>query len=104
MALVRFKPMRDIFSIRDEIDQMFDQFAGRFERDRDGGLMRLAPAADIVENKDGYVITAELPGLRKEDVRVTAQNNLLTVSGEKKKEAESKNETFHRVERSYGSF
>lgn len=104
MALVRFKPMRDLFSMRDGIDRMFEDFAGRLEVDLDGGLMRLVPAADIVENKDGFMVTAELPGLTKEDIKVTVQNNILNISGEKKKELESKNDTFHKLERSYGSF
>jgi HSP20 family protein len=74
------------------------------EGDRDGGLMRLVPAADIVEDKDGYTVTAELPGLKKEEIKVTVQNNVLTISGEKKKELESKNDTAHKLERSYGAF
>jgi len=104
MALVRFKPMRDLFSMRDGIDRMFEDLAGQMEMDRDSGLMRLVPAADIVENKDGFMVTAELPGLKKEEIKVTVQNNVLTISGEKKKELESQNDMAHKLERSYGSF
>jgi HSP20 family protein len=83
---------------------MFEDLAGQMEMDRDSGLMRLVPAADIVENKDGFMVTAELPGLKKEEIKVTVQNNVLTISGEKKKELESQNDMAHKLERSYGSF
>lgn len=67
-------------------------------------MARLVPAADLIENKDNFVVTAELPGIRKEDIKVTVQNNMLIISGEKKRETENNGDTWHRVERSYGSF
>jgi HSP20 family protein len=92
-----------MITLRDEIDRMFDEFTGGF-REGDEGMARLVPAADLIENKDNFVVTAELPGIRKEDIKVTVQNNMLIISGEKKKETENKGDTWHRVERSYGSF
>ena len=62
------------------------------------------PAADISETGDAYIIRAELPGMKKEDVTITVNNTLVTIRGEKKNDAEEKNRTYHRVERSYGSF
>ncbi len=102
MALVRWRPFRDMYSLQDEINRMFDEFSGR--QPEGDEKMRLIPAADIVENKDNFIVTAELPGIRKEDIRVTAQNNVLIISGEKKRETENKSDTWHRVERSYGMF
>lgn len=102
MAVVRWRPMRDVFTLQDEINRMFEEMVGRPEQET--GMMRMMPAADIVENADNFVVTAELPGMKKDDIKVTLQNNVLTISGEKKKEEESKEGTYHRVERSYGSF
>ena len=62
------------------------------------------PAADVVEDKDHLKSTRELPGVRPEDVKVSVENHLLTIRGEKKQESEEKGERWHRYERSYGSF
>lgn len=59
---------------------------------------------DVVENNEAYVIKAELPGISKNDVKITLHENVLTIKGEKKQEKEEKDRNFHRVERSYGSF
>jgi HSP20 family protein len=59
---------------------------------------------DIVESNEGYVITVEIPGTKKEDVTVECHENVLTIKGEKKSEREEKDEHRHYVERSYGSF
>ncbi len=59
---------------------------------------------DITEDDDEYVIKAELPEVNKEDVRVTLENGMLTLSGERRFEKEEKNKKYHRIERSYGSF
>jgi HSP20 family protein len=104
MALVRWKPYRDLFSIQDEINRMFEDFSGGNARETEDRLMRIIPAADIVEDKDRFFVKVELPGIRKEDVRVAVHNNMLTISGEKKREFEDKGDTAHRVERSYGVF
>lgn len=63
-----------------------------------------APAVDISEDEKEYLVKAELPELKKEEVKVTVENGELTISGERKFEKEVKNKKFHRVERSYGSF
>lgn len=62
------------------------------------------PACDIFEDKDGIKIVAEVPGLRPEDVRISLENNTLTIRGEKKQVAETQTERVHRYERSYGAF
>lgn len=63
-----------------------------------------APSVDISEDEGEYLITAELPEVKKEDVKVTVENGVVTIRGERKFEKEEKNKKFHRVERSYGSF
>ena len=101
MAIVRWKPMRDLINLRDEMDRMFDGFWGDMAN-RNGGMFM--PPVDMVENDDNFVISVELPGLGKDDIKMTMQNNVLTINGNKKHEFESKEDTVHRVERSYGSF
>ena len=72
---------------------------------RTGGILRSwAPDVDIAENPDGYEIHAELPGMREEDIQITLNNNILTISGEKKREVKENKDNFVRVERSYGKF
>ena len=61
-------------------------------------------ALDVVEEKDQYVIKADLPGINKEDIKVSVENGILTIEGERKSETEDKDKQVHRVERSYGRF
>ncbi|MBK6766705.1 MAG: Hsp20/alpha crystallin family protein [bacterium] len=69
-----------------------------------GPLRSWAPDVDIAENPESYEIHAELPGMREEDINLTLNNNVLTVSGEKKREIKEEKDNFVRVERSYGKF
>ena len=67
-------------------------------------LSEWLPAVDITEDDNGYIIKAELPEVKKEDVKITVENGLLTISGERKVEKEDKGKKYHRMERAYGSF
>lgn len=62
------------------------------------------PAIDVAEDKENFVLKADLPGLKKEDIRVSVENDVLTIEGERKSETEQKEKGYHRVERSYGRF
>ncbi len=62
------------------------------------------PPVDVQETEDAYILTAELPGLSKDDVSITLEENLLTLSGERTFQEKEERENFHRVERAYGSF
>ena len=62
------------------------------------------PPVDIQETADGYRLQAELPGLTKDDISITLENNVLRLSGERKFEKDAKKESFHRIERTYGTF
>lgn len=101
MAIVRWKPMRDISVMQDEINRVFDNFWGGFEG-QNGAMM--APPVDVTEKADNFIVSADLPGLKKGDIKLTLQNNVLTISGSKNRETESKDDRYHRVERSFGSF
>ncbi|HAF07197.1 TPA: heat-shock protein [candidate division WOR-3] len=62
------------------------------------------PSMDISETDKEFFVTVELPGLKKEDITLSIDNNVLTIEGERKSEKEEKGKTFHRIERSYGKF
>ncbi len=62
------------------------------------------PALDVIEEKDQYVLKTDLPGIKKEDIKVSVENGILTIEGERKSETEQKDKHVHRVERSYGRF
>ena len=112
MAILRFKPereisawspFRDLVSMQREVGRLFD---GLFnELDGDGNsVTSWSPRADVTENSESYIIKAELPGVDKNDVKITFRENVLSIKGEKKQEKEEKGHNFHRAERSYGSF
>jgi len=92
-------------SLQRDMNRMFDEFfRGDVLADESFFARDWTPAVDIVENNDNYILRAELPGMSKDDVKITLENNLLTIRGEKKNESEKKEGNYHRVERSYGSF
>ena len=84
------------------LEQMFE--SPYFAEENRSLLGNWLPAVDVIEEKDVIRMTAELPGVKPEDVRISLENNVLTIAGEKKHEEEMKNERFHRFERVYGKF
>jgi len=82
-----------------EIDRVFDAFFGQTDQGR-----RWVPPVDLVEAEDHFVLKADLPGLSEGDVSIELEDNVLTVSGERKAEHEDKREGYVRVERAYGAF
>lgn len=106
MAIVRWRPMRDMMNVQDEMNRLFDRFFGKELWDEDEQLsqMNWFPVVDIKENQDEFTVFAELPGMKKEDVHITFSDGKLVIEGERKKEQEEKEANYHRVERSYGKF
>ena len=105
MNLVRWDPFRELEDMSDRLNRMFGRPAARPESGKEA--MTVAdwiPAVDISETDAEYLIKAELPEIKKEDVKVTVQHGVLTIHGERKHEKEEKGKKYHRVERSYGSF
>ncbi|HGY54182.1 MAG TPA: Hsp20/alpha crystallin family protein [Caldithrix abyssi] len=100
--LTRWSPARSLFTLKTDMDRLFDEFfrTGMEVTDR----VDLTPLVDVEENDDEFVISAELPGMKRDDIKITFDNNMLNISGEKKAEKEMKEENFHRMERSYGKF
>jgi HSP20 family protein len=103
MAITRWDPMRDF----EDMQRRF--FGGSFLKDFNQGNEALqraewAPAVDIAETNEAYTLHAEVPGFKKEDIKLTVEDGVLTLAGERKFETEEKNKKYHRVERSYGRF
>ena len=110
MSLIRWDPFRDLEEMGDRMNRVFGGF-GRpgFPRASEAGREALtvpdwAPMVDITETNDEYLIKAEIPEVKREDVKVSVENGVLTMQGERKQEKEEKGKKFHRVERYYGSF
>jgi HSP20 family protein len=104
MALVRFEPVRELNSLQSEMNRLFNSFFDTPTAGNGTSARRWIPAMDVVESEDHFVLTADLPGLGEDDVNIEVEENVLTVSGERKSEHEDKREGYVRVERSYGSF
>lgn len=107
MALVRWDPLREIDTLQGEMNRLFSTFfdtpTGRGSSDG-GAARRWIPAMDLIEAGDHFVLKADLPGMTEDDVKIEVENNVLTISGERKTELEDKHEGYYRLERSTGAF
>lgn len=108
MSLVRWRPAQNLFpqlwDVQNEVNRVFDGLWGRTSTD-EGELRGMwSPAVDIAEGKEELVVSADLPGVNREDIKVHVENNVLTFSGERKQEKKEDGSNYHRLERSYGFF
>ena len=107
MALVRWDPLRDIDSLQGEMNRLFSTFfdtpTGR-GGNGGGAARRWVPAMDLIEAGEHFVLKADLPGMTEDDVKIELENNVLTISGERKAELEEKHEGYYRLERTSGAF
>jgi HSP20 family protein len=105
MALIRWEPVRELQTVQNEMNRLFGTF---FDSPTPGNgnasLRRWIPAMDVVEGANNYVLKADLPGLAEGDVNIELDDNVLTVSGERKFENEERKDGYYRVERSFGRF
>ena len=102
MALIRWEPVREIQTMNRLLNTFFDS-----PSQGNGGravARRWIPAMDVVENDDQFVLRADLPGVSEQDVNVELDDNVLTISGQRKAEHEHKGEGYYRVERAWGAF
>jgi HSP20 family protein len=104
MAIVRWNPVRDLLGLQEEMNMLFGDFFNTTRRGDEVGMMRWAPRVDIMEENNHYELTADLPGLKKEDIKVEIHDNVLTLRGEKKMEEEKKDKNYRLNERYYGEF
>jgi HSP20 family protein len=105
MNLIKWDPFRELEDVSNRLNRIFGRSTARAESGQEMlAVADWSPSIDISETDAAYLIKAEIPGVKKEDVKVTIQDGMLTIQGERKMEKEEKGKKFHRVERSYGSF
>lgn len=105
MALIRWEPVRELNTLQSEMNRLFNTLFDTPTSENGGGtLRRWIPAMDLVETDEDFVLRADLPGLSEGDVNIELDDNVLTVSGQRKSEHEERNEGYYRVERASGSF
>ena len=104
MAIIRWDPFRDLVSLRERMNKLFEDVASSRGEERDLAASSWAPAVDIYETENEVVLTAEIPGIEEKDIEIKVEDSTLTLRGERKFEKETKEENYHRIERAYGSF
>jgi HSP20 family protein len=108
MTIVQWDPFRELEDMKDRLNRMFGRGAlarpSTTGKDEDLAAFDWAPSVDIVETPDEFQIKAELPDVKKEDVKVSLDDGVLRIEGERKQEKEEKDKKYHRIERSFGSF
>lgn len=106
MALIRWEPVAELNTIQTEMNRLFNTFFDQAAPTGRGDVTnrRWIPAMDLVETADHYVLRADLPGLSDDDVNIQLEDNVLTISGERKTEHEQHEEGYYRIERASGSF
>lgn len=100
MTLIKFEPLREIESFHERLQRYFEDFPSMGFNLQDNFFPRI----DISEEKGKINVTAEIPGVKKEEIKITLQDNILTIQGEKKKEEVNNETNFFRSERVFGSF
>ena len=100
MALIRYEP----WSLLNQLSREIERMAGVPDRGEPAVVSDWAPAVDIREDKDAYVLHADLPGVDPKDIEVHMENGVLTIRGERKSETKEERENYKRVERVHGTF
>src|SRR5208337_277679 len=104
MGIVRWGSLRDLLTTQRELDRLFREAFSPVSGETEVSTRSWAPPVDIYETEEAIVLKAELPGIDPKDVEVRVEDNTLYLKGERKYEKEVKEQNYHRVERSYGSF
>ena len=99
-----WKPFRELERVRREMDRLWDSFFEEKPTRRGEEVGEWLPSLDVAETENDIVVRAEIPGIDPKDIDISLANDLLTIKGEKKQEKEGKEENYHLIERSYGSF
>lgn len=103
MAIVRWDPLKDLMTMHDRMNKIFDE---TLSKSAQGGYGDWLPPVDIYETEDSIIILSELPGMKEEDIDIQVSDGVLSLKGEKKYpvDDESEKDNFYRLERSYGKF
>ncbi len=104
-SMIRWEPFRDLATLRDRMGRLCGDFSGRtFAADEGLTAGLWNPQVDVYETAESIVLTADLPGMKENEVDISVEGNLLTIKGERKKEQEVQEKDYFRIERSYGTF
>ena len=105
-ALIRLDPFKEMEDAQNRLARFFGLSPARLTNGEKEAMTvtEWSPAVDITEDDKEWLVKADLPEVKKEDVKVTVENGVLTITGERKFEKEEKDKKFHRIERSYGNF
>ncbi len=105
MAITRWDPFRDLSILQERMNRVFEDAAVRgWKSDEPSATTSWSPAVDIYETDSEIMVQAELPGIDRKDIALQLENNVLTLKGDRRFEKETKQENYHRIERSYGGF
>lgn len=110
MTLIKYNPSKDLLDLEREFNRIFNSFGNRFgltkskESDEEYENAVWMPLTDIYEDKDKFTLKIDLPGIKKEDVKIAYSNGSLNISGERVQESETKDAKCHRMEKSYGKY
>lgn len=102
MAIIRWDPFKDVVTLRDKMNRLFEDAARGEEKDMITSSW--SPAVDIYETEGELILSAEIPGVDEKDIEIKIEDNTLSIKGERRFEKETREENYHRIERSYGSF
>lgn len=103
MEIRKWNPFSEFMAMQNQLERLFGEAVERGSRG-DFNFGSWAPPVDLREESDKLVFEMELPGLKKNDIEISIENNVLTIKGERKFEKEEKKENYHRIERAYGKF
>ena len=110
MTLVKWNPTRELLNVEREFNKLFNTFSSRFGIDDNSNKNEelenavWMPLTDVSEDKEKYTLKMDLPGITKEDVKLSYVDGGLSISGERKQEKEERDSKYHRIERSYGKY
>jgi len=99
-----WSPISSLWDLQEEINRLFWGFGRKRFDEETSELAVWSPTVDIKEDKEGVTISAELAGLKKDDVKISVSEGVLTIKGERKFTDEKKKDNYHRIERCYGTF
>jgi HSP20 family protein len=104
MPIIRWTPFRELATMQDRVNRLFEDVMKSPQRSEETLNASWAPAVDIYETDKEIVLKAELPEMQEKDIDIKVEDNVLSITGERRMEKEVKEENYHRIERSYGSF
>jgi len=102
--LTRWEPIRELAGLQERMNRLFNDSFSSVPSQESLSAGSIVPPVDVYEDEQGIRLKMEVPGIDEKDIDIRLENNLLTVRGERKLEKETKEENYHRIERSYGSF